>query len=293
MHTWVSRGLALGLVLALQPRTALPDDRAADSSAGKSLLSEGDTLADKGDTTEAVIRYKQAFEQLLPGMRKIAFKEEVKRDVTPREDMKGLLLKEIDEEMTPEEFRANELGMKVLGFIPRDMNLKEITVKLYAEEVAAFYDPKTKTKHLIREPAAKEQKSPSLLERLLGKKGGFDKDENKIVIAHELTHALADQNFDLEAMHAAAKGDDDRDLALSALIEGEATLTMFGAQMQDWSGTAISKMPASDLDFSFRLVMPFMSLGGGPSLKQAPPILVESMIFPYLNGMVFCRSEER
>jgi beta-galactosidase len=35
----------------------------------------------------------------------------------------------------------------------------------------------------------------------------------KPVMAHELTHALADQNYDLQKMHEDAKGDDDRDLA--------------------------------------------------------------------------------
>ncbi len=42
-------------------------DLDADVSTGKKLLAEGDELADKGDTTEAVVRYKRAFEQLLPG----------------------------------------------------------------------------------------------------------------------------------------------------------------------------------------------------------------------------------
>ena len=78
-------------------------------------------------------------------------------------------------------------------------------VKVYSEEIAAFYDTKTKTMHLIKEPEAKAKKPPTFLERLLGKTGGFDKDENKTVIAHELTHALADQNFDLDALQKAVK----------------------------------------------------------------------------------------
>ncbi|AGA25821.1 hypothetical protein [Singulisphaera acidiphila] len=263
-------------------------DLDADVSAGRKLLAEGDALADKGSTTEAVVLYKRAFEQLLPGMRKLSFKHEVKRDVTNREDMSAMLIKEIDAEMTPAEFRANELGMKVLGLLPRNFNLKETMVKVYSEEIAAFYDTKTKTMHLIKEPAAKAEKPPTFLERLLGKKAGFDKDENKTVIAHELTHALADQNFNLDKMQSSIKRDDDRDLALSALIEGEATLTMFGAQMEDWTGTEAPKMPAAGLDRVFSLMMPFMPLAGGTSLREAPVVLSETMIFPYLRGLVFC-----
>ena len=155
-----------------------------------------------------------------------------------------MLIKEIDEDMTPAEFRANELGMKALGLLPRDLDLKEPMVQVYSEEIAAFYDPKTKTMHLIKEPEAKAQEAADASSSgCSGKTAGFDKDENKTVIAHELTHALADQNFDLDALQKAIKHDDDRSLALSALIEGEATLTMIGAQMDDWDGSTDRQDP--------------------------------------------------
>ena len=262
-----------------------------DSSlkAGTKLLAEGDKLADDGKPAEAVIRYKKAFEQLLPHLRHIPFKHEVKRDVTKREAMKDMLLKEFDEDMTPEEFRANELAMKAFGLVPRNLDLKPLLVQVYSEEIAAFYDPKTKTMHLIEEPEAKHKAQPTLLERLFGKTGGFDKDENKTVIAHELTHALADQHYDLDKLHKDAKHDDDRALAVSALIEGEATLAMMGAQMDDWDGSKIIQMPAADLDRGLSFITPFLTfLGGGKTLRNAPSIISETMTFPYLRGMVFC-----
>ena len=231
-----------------------------------------------------------AFESILPQLRKIPFLHEVKRDVTRRENLKALLLKELDEDMTPEEFRANEMAMKAFGLLPRDYNLKEALAQVYSEEIAAFYDPKTKTMHLIEEPKkAEPKKKPGLLERLFGKDEGFDKDENKTVIAHELTHALADQHYDLDALQKAVKKDDDRSTALSALIEGEATLTMIGASMDDWDGTETVKLPAESLDWTFKMMAPFLPfMGGGPSLRKAPPIISESMIFPYFKGAVFC-----
>ena len=276
-------------LLLRSPSISRAADPVADGVAhGLKLLTEGDAAADKGDSTEAVIRYKRAFETLLPSMRKLPFKTEVKRDVTAREELQALLVKEIDEDMTPAEFRAGELGMKALGFLPRAFKLKEAMTKVYSEEIAAFYDTKTKTMHLIKEPEAKTKKPLSFLERLMGKTQGFDKDENKTVIAHELTHALADQNFDIDALQKAAKHDDDRGLALSALIEGEATLTMIGAQMKDWTGSTVSKIPSADLDRVFGFIIPLMPLAGGKSLREAPVILSETMIFPYLRGMVFC-----
>jgi hypothetical protein len=143
--------------------------------------------------------------------------------------------------------------------------------------------------HLIEEPKAAAKKAPSFLERLFGKKSDFDKDENKTVIAHELTHALADQHYDLDAMQAAVKKDDDRSLALDALIEGEATLAMFGAGMDDWEGDDITKLPAESLEWTFNLIAPFLPfMGGGKTLRSAPAIITESMTFPYFKGMIFC-----
>jgi hypothetical protein len=280
---------SIGL-FCLAPRTAAwgRDD---DSSlkAGTKLLTEGDKLADLGKTSEAVVRYKKAFEQLLPHLRHIPFKHEVKRDVTKREAMKAMLLKEFDEDMTPEEFRLSELGMKAFGLVPRNLDLKPLLVQVYSEEIAAFYDPKTKTMHLIEEPEAKQKAQPTLLERLFGKTGGFDKDENKTVIAHELTHALSDQHYDLDRLHKDAKHDDDRALAVSALIEGEATLAMMGASLDDWDGSKITQLPAADLDRGLSFIAPFLTfLGGGKTLKSAPSIITETMTFPYLRGMVFC-----
>ena len=143
--------------------------------------------------------------------------------------------------------------------------------------------------HLIEEPKTDVKKPTTFLERLFGKTGEFDKDENKTVIAHELTHALADQHYDLDAMQEAIKKDDDRSLALDALIEGEATLAMFGVGMDDWNGDDIVRLPAERMEFTFNLLAPFMPvMGGGKALRDAPPIISESMIFPYFKGMIFC-----
>ena len=100
---------SLALVLSLIVCFCSPgrsEDLKADAAAGKQLLREGDKLADKGETTEAQLHYKLAFEQLLPGMRKIAFKTVVKRDVTARDDLKLFLLKELEEDKTADQYQG-------------------------------------------------------------------------------------------------------------------------------------------------------------------------------------------
>src|SRR4051794_14864430 len=91
---WFALVVLLGWSLPAPARA----DLEADVDRGEQLLSEGDALADRGETTEALLRYKQAIEQLLPGLRGLPFKHEVKRDVTPREDLRKVVLQELDEE---------------------------------------------------------------------------------------------------------------------------------------------------------------------------------------------------
>ncbi len=284
------RSAALGLLIGSGTPlcVAASDSPPKDASveAGKKLLREGDSQADGGQPTDAEVTYQKAMEQLLPGIRRLPFKHEVKRDVTAREEIRAYLIKEMAEEQEPAEVRAEELSMKALGLLPADTDYQELMLRVYSEEIGAFYDPKTKTMHLIKEPGT--GRKAGLFESLLGRKGGFSKDESKTVIAHELTHALADQHFDLYRMQKAIKNDDDRELALSALIEGEATLVMMGAQMEDWKGTEISEVPAEQLGSVFNLMMPLLKFASGASMRSAPPIVGESMLFPYLRGLVFC-----
>lgn len=279
----------VGLLCLLSTTAARADRPAADAKAGVELLGKGDQEADQGKPTEAQIRYKEGFERILPSLRRIPFKHGVKRDVTQREHLKEMLLKDFEEDMTPEEFEANEKALKAFGLIPLDMNLKEFLIQVYSEEIAAYYDPRTKTMYMIEEPEVEKKEPPGFFERLFGKTDEFDKDQNKTVIAHEMTHALADQHFDLDRLHHESKHDDDRSLAASALIEGEATLAMIGAGMEDWDGSKTIALPAENLDRGLRLMSPFMAMmGGGKTLREAPPIISESMMFPYLRGMVFC-----
>jgi hypothetical protein len=284
----------LPLFLAGPALAAAQDAKPAtgDVAKGQALLAEGDALADEGKYDQAVLRYMDAFEELLPSMRKLAFKRDVKGHFTPRKDMRGLMEKMFEEEVKPEELRADELSMKALGLIPHEMDLKQTMVRLMSEEIAGFYDSEKETMHLIHEelaPPRPKGKNPGLFERLFGDadKGRFDKEQNKQVLAHELTHALADQNFDLDKLREAAEDDGDRELAMVALIEGEAMLTMFGAGAGDWAGVSTPAIPAGPLAVQMNVMGAAAGAMGGAALREVPPVLRETLIFPYMKGLVF------
>ncbi len=282
--------LVLGLGLAVGTGWALAEEPAQQPGklAGLELLTQGDQRADGGKSTEAEVLYQQAMEQLLPGIRHLPFKVTVKRDVTPRDKIRDVLLKEIAEDSSPEEFRADELAMKAFGLLPKEMDYTETLMKLLTEQIGAFYDPKTDTMHLILEPEEQLKKKPGFFAKLFGATGGFDKDNSKTVIAHELAHALADQHYDLHALSKAIKHDDDREMALSALIEGEATLVMMAAQGKDWDGKATADLPSEALGQTMSMMAPMLRMIGGAQISSVPPIMSEPLVFPYLQGMVFC-----
>jgi hypothetical protein len=278
----MTRYLCAGGLCALWAATIA----AADEPAQK-LLAEGDRLADKAEYTEALLRYKGAYEKILPGLRGLTFKNPVAPQFMERKDLREHMAKLFREEMTEEDIALADASLKVFGFVPAKFKTEELVLRLYAEEVAGFYDPKRKEIFLIKE-TEKPQK-PGLFARLLGATGGFDKEEQKATLAHEMAHALADQHFDLDKMQRAVEDDDDQSLALQALIEGEATLVMMidMQRTEGDDGKEMLKASPEAMDFSIGLMKGFLPFASGKTFRNAPPIFQETMLFGYLKGLVF------
>ncbi len=118
-----------------------------------------------------------------------------------REQVKTFLGDKMKSAVKPEEIRAEELTLKMFGFVPQDFDLKKTTLELLTEQTAAFYDFHEK-KLFITDWAA-------------------DKMEDEALV-HELAHALADQNFRLEKFTRKVENDSEKSLARQAVVEGQA-----------------------------------------------------------------------
>src|SRR6202008_810146 len=157
----------------------------------------------------------------------------------------------LEEESSPERVHATETTLKKLGLVPSNFDLRTFLVKLLTEQVAGYYDPKAQEFYLA---------------------DWIDLDGQKPVMAHELTHALQDQHFNLKRFEKWPKGDSDAELAAHALIEGDATLAMT---------LYMEKHPLVALAF-------IRSLGAqeaaSEQFRQAPRALRESLLFPYEEG---------
>ena len=144
-------------------------------------------------------------------------------------------------------------------------------IDLYDSQVLAFYDPLDHVYYSIDElPKAME-------------KSGFDPSMmREMVEIHELTHALQDQRFGAGAREATLMKDWDGEMAFHSLLEGEATLVMM-AWMLDRLGQpldAIVKNPDA---------VEAMAGGADKNIDpNVPRYFVESLKFPYLEGLRLC-----
>jgi len=206
----------------------------------------------------------------------LAIKHDVKRKLTSREEVISYLTKHMNDEDT-QRLRRSELVLKKFGLLPRDFNLETFLLALLKEEIAGYYDPKTKTVNMLDWVPIEEQEP---------------------VMAHELTHALQDQDINLQKWMK--KGDkdlgeikkdptpedienDEIDNAREAVIEGQAQAMLFQYALAP-TGHSITANPA--------LVgaMEEETLTGTPGTKvfnEAPIFLKESLTFPYSYGLDF------
>ena len=116
----------------------------------------------------------------------LPIKHEVKRRLASRDQVVGYLEKSMSEDKDAQRLRRSESVLKKFGLLPRDFDLQSFLVELLKEQVAGYYDPKTKTVNLLDWLQAEQQKP---------------------VLAHELTHALQDQSFGLKKWMQAGAAD--------------------------------------------------------------------------------------
>jgi hypothetical protein len=206
----------------------------------------------------------------------LAIKHQVKRRLTSRDEVVAYLEKHTNDE-DAKRLKRSELVLKKFGLLPRDFNLEKLLVDLLREQVAGYYDPKTKTVNLLDWVPLEEQEP---------------------VLAHELTHALQDQSVGLQKWMRKGEKDlaeikknptpadienDEMDNARQAVVEGQAE-----AVMLDYALAPVGR----SIEGSPELVKSMESemTNGTPdstAFKNAPLFLKESLTFPYSHGLEF------
>ncbi len=213
--------------------------------------SQAQTAATANAQNAAIVSTTAAMLKETSELRELSILKAVKSGAQSRADIERMIIKNLDSDTTPAEMHAAEVLLRAFGLAPKDFAYRTFLVKLLTEQVAGYYDPKAQQFYLA---------------------DWIELDGQKPVMAHELTHALQDQHFNLKRFEKWPKGDSDAELAAHALIEGDATLAMT---------IYMSKNPLVALAF-------IKSLGGqeiaSEQFRQAPRALRESLLFPYEEG---------
>jgi hypothetical protein len=252
-------------VAALDPAKAGAKAQAAafSDAAAQKLAAENDRLREilnGSDRDKALARNKELREEIerqVVAIRGLQFKHPVDYQVLNRKEIKQTIAGKLGEVFSEKEFANMTEAMAALGLLPPKFPLRQKYIDLLGEQVAAFYDQHAH-KLFMYEDASLENA------------------QNRVVLAHELTHALQDQHFGLKRLPLEVKDNDDRAFAASALVEGEATLVMSEYMLKNMSKQMFKDSMVSSLTQNM------------DQLATAPRYLREMLVFPYLRGQEFC-----
>ena len=188
------------------------------------------------------------------------FKSRPRSALRSKAQVRAYLLRKLDEELPSAKLQGLEAAYRLFGLLPDTTELHPLLLELYTEQVAGYYDPDSAM--------------------LFGVQGA-DPTQLRVVVAHEMVHALQGERIPLDSiLHD--KSNNDRLAAAQAVLEGQATLSgmkaLFPPEMD----------PTADPDFWTTYAD---QIRGGqasmPVLARAPLVVREALIFPYLAGAQF------
>lgn len=235
------------LLLAFQPSLV-----SAQQSSEAALPSATDSGAD----------FARAADEVLHNMSEItglSLVSPLKKTLRSRDEIRAYVIRQMDEDKDATKRYADARSAEAFGLLPKNFDFDSFMVELLTEQIAGLYDPKAHEFYIA---------------------DWIPLDDQRMVMAHELTHALEDQHFQIEAWMKAARPNDDAELAREAFLEGSAMAAMIDYLLQG-TGKSVNDMPEFDPSLLTG------DIGDTPSMKKAPPFIKDALVFPYFAGMKF------
>jgi hypothetical protein len=244
-----------------EPRAALPPPPPpppAEPTTSPAVPDEDPLVTMIRDTTTDVER--------LRGLRR---KQNLKVQILDGKLFSKAVWEKAKKELTPAVVAAERARWLAFNLAPAAVDPAQALLDVLDEQVAGFYDPFTRQLVVRKDPPASA--------------GAMGPDGLRVVLAHEIEHALQDQNFGIPEM--ASLPDDDVRLARTALYEGDAmaVMTAFSALRAHKPIKAAIASGAATLKALDAQTLLKMS-GKSPQLQHAPPVLREELVLPYAAG---------
>jgi len=192
-------------------------------------------------------------------IRGLSSNQPVNRTLISTEELEEIVTQDFFADYNEQDARQDVLILSLLGLLPVDFELKSFYESLYSEQIAGFYDDETEEIYVVQ--------------------GADFGGSEKLTYAHEFTHVLQDQVYDLEEglglNEDACEADSEKCAAIQALIEGDASQTEIL-----WFQTYASREDYQDL------VQAYDNFES-PILDAAPPYMSADLYFPYEKGLSF------
>jgi hypothetical protein len=203
----------------------------------------------------------EVIEEQVSELRDLETQAPVSKAFLNTDELRQKMVEDVSEDYSEQKAHDDVLLYAAFELMEPGIDLYDLLIDLYTEQVAGFYDPDTKEMYVV-----KGERAPGALERL--------------TYSHEYTHVLQDQHFDLQALGFTDADDGDeedseQDFAIRSLVEGDASLLMQQYMLQYFDAEDLKDVltQSQDIDTSV--------------LDSAPDIVRESMLFPYEAGLGF------
>ncbi|HEX9373739.1 MAG TPA: hypothetical protein VF897_22190 [Roseiflexaceae bacterium] len=190
------------------------------------------------------------------------------RDLTPlrgvprafmnHDQLRAYFADELAKQWPPEAEQRERAIRRALDMDGDEPNLRQAQIDDMVKNILGFYDQDTKQLVVVTDRAQ------------MGLR-------DRVTYAHEFTHSLQDQHYNLKALFDRAADNADYATAIRALVEGDATLTMGLYARQNFSAMDIANYRLEEfqsIDLSGAM------FGGGPLVESAA-------YFPYQEGAAF------
>jgi hypothetical protein len=206
----------------------------------------------------------------------LAIEHKIKRNLITREQVVQYVDKRMKDDKDQKRLEQERLVLQKFGLLPAGYDLHAEFIRLMGEQVAAFYDPRTKTVNML---------------------DWLPPEAQKPVLAHELTHALQDQQVPLDKWELAGAKDDaalpdqqeyfveEAQVARQCVTEGQAQVVWF-----DYTLAPMNKTVLTAPEFVDAVRASMGDNKESPEFAKAPMFLQESMLMPYTFGFDFVRT---
>ena len=187
------------------------------------------------------------------------FRQAPRSAMRTRRQVRDYLIRKLREDLPPERLAGIQAAYRLFGLLPDTLELERLLVELYTEQVAGYYDPDSATLFGVAE---------------------VDRAQLRLVLAHEMVHALQGQYLPLDSILRDLRSND-RLAAAQAVLEGQATLASIELLAPNEDVTASPEFWEQYRDEVAA------QQSGMPVFARAPLVLRRTLLFPYLEGAEF------